>query len=164
MNIKILSHNNALQEVKSHSKEYNVIFITNPGDPFYRPEMHDLVIHAKKSLVCQFQDIELERYDPASTNWKAGPQKEHIQAIIEFAKDKDNLIVCCHAGISRSSASAFVIACSKEDPKEAVKVLDKRKHDPNVSVVKYGSELLNKPEMVEVIKQFKVEMMRELYF
>lgn len=163
MNIKILSHSDALREVKSHSKQYNVIFITNPSDPFYRPELHDLVIHAKKALVCQFQDVEFERYDPAKTNWAGGPQKEHVEAILQFAEDKDNFIICCHAGISRSSATAFVVACAKNDPKEAVKFLNVRKHDPNSLVVKYGSELLGKPEMVEAIQHFKAQMMKEVY-
>jgi predicted protein tyrosine phosphatase len=157
MNIKILSHTEALPEVKSHSKEYNVIFITSPDNPFYRPEMHDLVIHAKKALVCMFQDNEFEGRD------SDGPKKDHIAAILEFAKDKDNFVVSCHAGVSRSSASAFVIACSREDPKEAVKILDKRRHDPNSLIVKYGSELLNKPEMIKIIEQFKFDMMKEVY-
>ena len=152
-----MSHANALREVTSHSKEYNIIFITNPGDPFYKSEMRGLIAHAKESLVCQFNDIE---FNTVSRN---GPQTEDVKTILEFANGKDDLIVCCHAGVSRSSASAFVIACSREDPEEAVKILDVHKHDPNGLIIKHGAELLDKPTMVEVIQGFKARKMEEVY-
>jgi predicted protein tyrosine phosphatase len=164
MNIRILSHREALPEVISHSKKYNVIFITNPGDPFYRPEMHDLIIHAQKALVCQFHDVEFDREKDNAPYWGyIGPTKKDIETIIEFAKNKDDLIVSCHAGVSRSSASAFVIVCSQENPKEALKILDKRRHDPNNLIIKHGSEILGKPEMIDIIQQFKFDMMKEIY-
>jgi len=165
MNIKIMSHNDAIKEVKAHSKKYNVVFITNPDDPFYRPEMHDLVLHGKKTLVCKFVDIEFERDDrlnPFIMDLDNGPQKPHIEAILEFIKDKDDLLVCCHAGCSRSSATAFVILCSQIEPKEAIKILE-QKHDPNRLVVKYGSQILNKPEMITLIDEWKTEKIKALY-
>jgi predicted protein tyrosine phosphatase len=43
------------------------------------------------------------------------PTAEHVAQLIAFAKDWDlsePLVVHCHAGVSRSTAAAFIIACA----------------------------------------------------
>lgn len=151
MNIKILPHSFALREVLANPKKYNVIFITNPGDPFYNPELHGLIDNAKESLISQFFDRE----------FKGGPTKEDIQAILAFAKDKDDIICCCHAGRSRSSAIAFLIRCCQEDPSEAIKMLDIKKHDPNLLIVKTGNEILNNNKILTTMAQYKEKVLLE---
>jgi predicted protein tyrosine phosphatase len=151
MNIKILPHSLALREVLANSKKYNVIFITNPGDPFYNPELHKLIDNAKESLISQFFDRE----------FKGGPTKADIQRILDFAKGKDNIICCCHAGKSRSSAVAFLIRCCQEDPSEAIKMLDTKKHDPNLLIIKTGIEILNNDKILTIAKQYKEKILLE---
>jgi predicted protein tyrosine phosphatase len=151
MNIKILPHSIALREVCVSPKKYNVIFITNPDDPFYNPELHGLIDKAKESLVCKFYDRE----------FRDGPTTEDIQRILDFAKNKDDIICSCHAGRSRSSAIAFLIRCCQEDPSEAVKIFDIKKHDPNILISKIGSEILNNEKIISTIKQYKQKVLEE---
>jgi predicted protein tyrosine phosphatase len=43
------------------------------------------------------------------------PAEEHVRQLIEFAKAWDRnepLVIHCHAGVSRSTAAAFIIACA----------------------------------------------------
>ena len=42
----------------------------------------------------------------------------------------------------------------RTDPQEALKVLDVNRHFPNLLIVKHGSVILNKPEMVDLIYDF----------
>lgn len=152
--MKILSHEDAIKEVKANSKFYNVVFITNPGNPFYCREIYDLVAHAKKILINEFIDIDEFRYDENKTDWDGGPQKSHVEDILKWTENKDNLIICCRMGISRSSATAYVIACRTQSPDEAVKILHKDNHYPNRRIIKLGAEILNKPEMIDIINQY----------
>ena len=77
------------------------------------------------------------------------PTAGHIQEALNWAGDKKDLIVCCHAGVSRSTAIAYLIACKYnfDDPYQAIKILDRRAHYPNNLMVKMGSELLNNPQI-----------------
>lgn len=70
------------------------------------------------------------------------PAKEHVMRILKWAVDKEHIAVHCTAGISRSSAIAYVIACQKSSPKEALKILDPMKHGPNHLILKLGMEVL----------------------
>jgi predicted protein tyrosine phosphatase len=43
------------------------------------------------------------------------PAEQHVQKLIDFAKNWDRnepLVVHCHAGVSRSTAAAFIITCA----------------------------------------------------
>ena len=47
------------------------------------------------------------------------PSPEHIQSIIEFGRSsraQGPLLIHCWAGVSRSPAAAFIIACDRESP------------------------------------------------
>ena len=86
------------------------------------------------------------------------PSKEHIQDILNWTKDKTDqpISVHCHAGISRSSATAFLIGCQQcGDPQLAMKnILDKRFHSPNSKIIEHGAEILNMPEIIPLIFEF----------
>lgn len=76
--------------------------------------------------------------------------EEHVQQAIDWAKDKNDFIVACHAGISRSSAMMYVVRCSKMDPEEAVTILNYDLHVPNLHVVGLGAKVLNNPKVEQV--------------
>jgi predicted protein tyrosine phosphatase len=65
-----------------------------------------------------------------------------VQKGIAWAKGRDKLLIACHAGISRSAAFAFLIACTDRLPEQALGVLDPAKHRPNDLVVMLGSKAL----------------------
>ena len=70
------------------------------------------------------------------------PAKEQIMRILKWAMDKEHIAVHCTAGISRSSAIAYLIACHRSSPKQALKILDPMKHSPNRLILHLGMEVL----------------------
>ncbi len=159
MNIEIMGHKKALEKVLEKPHFYNIVYITNPGDTFYDPTFRNVINKAKSAVVVKFYDFEFERDE----HGVAGPNQEQVKAILEFAKDKDNLICACMAGISRSSGSAYSILCSRGiDPKEALKTLVPGHHYPNMLVVKHASELLSKPEMITIAKEWMANNLKVL--
>lgn len=44
------------------------------------------------------------------------PSAAHVRAILDFAADWDRsapMLLCCYAGISRSTAAAYIVACAR---------------------------------------------------
>lgn len=80
------------------------------------------------------------------------PETSHIKHLIDFAKrwNKDGpLVIHCLAGISRSSASAFIVACTLNgDASEAVIALALRQASetahPNPLMIRLADELLER--------------------
>ena len=83
------------------------------------------------------------------------PKRHHVQKALDFAKGRDKLIVACQAGISRSSATAYVIQAAEVGPLEALKVLNPKIHSPNLVVVKHGADILNELDMIDLISTWK---------
>jgi predicted protein tyrosine phosphatase len=87
------------------------------------------------------------------------PQFSHVKAALDWAKDKDldEVICVCQAGISRSSAMAYIINTDRNGPEEAVKVLDLNKHCPNQLIVAMGADLIggNEPHPVPTIRDIE---------
>jgi predicted protein tyrosine phosphatase len=100
--------------------------------------------NAKSYLWLRFDDIEFSR-----TGYIA-PDKQRIKEALDWAKDKESILVACLAGISRSSAIAYLIQCMREDhPKDALKILAKRIHHPNSLIVKLGAEILEDGRIID---------------
>ena len=70
------------------------------------------------------------------------PTHDHIRRILKWAMSKEHIAVHCTAGISRSSAIAYLISCHRSSPKEALKILDPAKHSPNRLILYLGMEVL----------------------
>lgn len=129
----IASREHSKDLVRNKPDHYNVISIVEP-DVQVPNEIQEC---SKSYFSVKFHDVEYQR------SGATVPDKGQVQDAIEWGKDKDNLIVACLAGISRSAAIAYLIQCAKEkDPKSALKVLEK-KHYPNYLIVRLGSEILN---------------------
>ena len=65
-----------------------------------------------------------------------------VQKGIAWAEGRDKLLIACHAGISRSAAFAFLIACTDRPPEQALRILDPMLHRPNDLVVFLGAKAL----------------------
>ncbi len=72
---------------------------------------------------------------------------EDIRRALEWSADYQRLIVSCHAGISRSAALAYVIACRDHPPRVALGVLTRRWHVPNERIVRLGADVLADEEI-----------------
>ena len=140
-----------------HSKENgpieNLIFITLPDDPFFYAGGEEEFNKAKNRLMLQFDDIEYE-----ITNCVA-PTKEHVQQALDFSEGKDDIIVSCNAGISRSAATAFLIACKKYGMDKAFEILNPKLHCPNALIIRHGSEILNIPDLPDKMNAWNMESM-----
>lgn len=62
------------------------------------------------------------------SNNSYGPQLSHVEEMIEFGIDHDDLLVHCHAGISRSTATAWGIAIARGADPEAAFIALRRAH------------------------------------
>jgi predicted protein tyrosine phosphatase len=111
-------------------------------------------------LVLRFNDLDDVRLSHLSTADLAKhglhyPERGHIEAALDYAKDKQELLIHCAAGVSRSSAVAYLIACSRVGTMEALKVLDSLFHWPNNRVVRLGAEIMGDSEIEQTIKKWK---------
>lgn len=147
--VLIRSHDACAELVKNSPEQYHVILITNPYKPFYSPKLHDIVAQAKSSLVLEFFDYEFE------TESRPIVSEDQIKKALSWSEGKDPIVCSCHAGVSRSSAMAYVLRCTYLNPDEALSILSYGSHYPNARVIEFGSKLLNKPEMVSLIREWK---------
>jgi predicted protein tyrosine phosphatase len=84
----------------------HLLGILDPSAP--EPAIYDHDPHSRTTLLLRFQDIDAGQPD--------GPIAEHAERIIAFAdqvrsahaRTPARLLVHCHAGISRSTASAYI--------------------------------------------------------
>lgn len=147
--IKIMSQRSVVSLLEADPPQsHHLIFITSPDDPFALKGTAGLSAIAKSFLMLGFHDISFESHD------YVGPSQDDVATALKFAEGKEDLVICCHAGISRSSATAYTIATQRSTPQEALNVLDIKKHFPNRLIIKHGSVILQKPEMVELIQDF----------
>jgi len=95
------------------------------------------------------------------------PRIEDVRRAIEWSRDKEDIVIHCHAGSSRSSAIAYVIECAAVGPDEAVKIFDYRYHSPNELIVELGATFLKDPRISEVYwewrNKFDTIWVKELY-
>lgn len=145
MKIQIMGHRRlAALLAGSKEKKHDVIMISSPDDFFAIPGSNTIPQLARNCLQLAFHDISVMRegYVP--------PNEDHVKQALDFAKGKDELIVACQAGISRSSAIAYVLKVAEVGAIDALEVLDPDVHQPNLLVVKAGAKVLNRPDMVEL--------------
>jgi predicted protein tyrosine phosphatase len=140
--MKILSQENAAIEITQNPGMWNVVSIRD-SQSRYCPV--DAVEHLCKTLLKVFFD------DVYSDKYKNSYQKlvtlEDIKTIIEFAVGKKDLLIHCVAGVSRSSAVAYIISCTLESPWDAIRRLNPEDHLPNDLVVRLGAKLLDNQDI-----------------
>lgn len=107
MKIEICSRKEAPIKVE-RNPGCNIISIVDCGHE--HPEFERF----NRRLRLRFDDISV----PVSLVYRLGPSPAHIREIISFAHaiDERPLIVHCKAGISRSSAAAFIVYAVKFGP------------------------------------------------
>lgn len=117
---------------------YNIVSIRNSNFP-------DSYYSVFKKYRRNYKDIHVQVFDdiesPMDELELVTP--EQIMMILAWAKDKERIVVHCAAGISRSSAVAYLIACSRMPPSEAIRMIDPDRHCPNDLVLFHGIKILN---------------------
>lgn len=150
LEILILSEDAAVDFVRKSPYYWNVISIRDHNDaPVDEVASRCQTLHKVK-----FDDID------APVKGFTIPTEEHVRSILDFSRDKKEILIHCTAGISRSSASAYLIACTRMPPIEAIKCLNTVYHWPNALVVKIGAKILNNPQILHECEKWKTEVMR----
>lgn len=143
MKIKICSAEAAANELKDDRGTIHVISIRdtkyvmgNTPHPVTACESF-----AKKMLIKEFDDISHEKYEAMGL---VACKREDILDIFDWVDKEDpkKLMVHCWAGVSRSSAVAYLIFYRKYGVKKANRIIDKRLHRPNSLILDLGMSIL----------------------
>ena len=132
-----------LEEAREQCLEYDAVLTAGPN----KDEVSDFNHPIHK--VVQFSDTAYEK--------SGGPTVENVVELIEFGAGVPKLLVHCHAGISRSTATAWGVSIANgNDPLEAFLYLQdkhpeekgyfghgKRPFAPNILIVKHLDTYFN---------------------
>lgn len=119
-----------------------IISVVSPGAEVSLP----VIIHSDNYLRLNFNDITELR------NGYVAPELKHIHALIAFGhtwNGEKPLLIHCYAGISRSTAAAYILACSlrpKRDAEELAKIMRQLSPSatPNIRLVTLADEFLKR--------------------
>jgi predicted protein tyrosine phosphatase len=153
MEIIIKSVRQVVPVIKKEPKKWNIISIRDSNSE-HASHILDAEKDALDILPLYFDDL----YEKDAHKGRGLlPQYNQIKEAITWAKDKDDILVQCEGGISRSAALAYIIACSKMHIQKALKVWNTNLHYPNAYIVKIGSVLLDSPEIYELFMKKMME-------
>jgi predicted protein tyrosine phosphatase len=139
-----------IDELPGHSDREvsHVLSILDPGEP----EPHAFGSYGEHArLELRFHDIieEAPGYD--------APQRHHVEQILLFGRDimsepetLRHLLVHCHMGISRSTASMSLLLAVAQPERPASDILNlmlqmREKAWPNLRILNFGEEMLGRP-------------------
>lgn len=152
MKIAIMSMGLASSTVKKSPNTYDVVSIRNTNRSY--SDYQTISSKARNCFEVYFDDVWLPKHE--LKGYKLATRKQ-IEKILEWAKDKEEIIVHCKVGKSRSSAVAYLIACMDNDPEQAITILQKGYHIPNEWIIELGTEILGNTKIWEVFaKNFPV--------
>jgi predicted protein tyrosine phosphatase len=129
----------------------HIVTLLRLSDRVVRPSH----ITAENHLILNMDDI------PEPADGFTAPAQEHVERLIAFAGDWDRaapMVVHCFAGISRSTASAFVAACTvnpERDEREIAWAIRRasRTAQPNARIVSIADRLLKREgRMVQAVE------------
>jgi predicted protein tyrosine phosphatase len=147
----VLALAHAAKSGKLKNNVHSVISIRDSGKSARAYDLIDNAMRSENIHVVIMDDIQR---DMPCVDGLVMPSRELIESVLKFAMGRDNIIVHCTAGVSRSSAIAFLVECQRiGDPIEAVKILNPLIHYPNMTIVDIGGEVLGM-DVVKVIKEF----------
>lgn len=143
----ILGRKEMIKLVESYPNQYSVVAI-------HEHEMRHQVAHIVP--LCDCFTIGCE--DSTFEDRPESPTKQMVQDVLEWAKsrDQEQMVVACAAGVSRSSAIAFLIRCLSVPPEEAAKIWDIRIHRPNELILQFGTEIFGE-HLRPVIKKYYID-------
>jgi predicted protein tyrosine phosphatase len=143
----ILPREELRSKITENPKKHNAIIIGAS-----ELELLGLSSFCKESLVAMFKDI----VNPDKEN---APTLDKVKECIDWGVDKEDLLVSCAAGISRSSAIAYLIECARSgSPEASISVLDVRRHRPNQLILCYGSQILGKDIVAPIYELYMNEL------
>jgi predicted protein tyrosine phosphatase len=139
-----------IEELPGHADREvsHVLSILDPAEP----EPHAFGAYGEHArLELRFHDIIEE------TPGYEAPQRHHVEQMLTFGRDilgdpenARHLLVHCHMGISRSTASMALLVAATQPERDASDILAqmlamREKLWPNLRILNFGEELLGRP-------------------
>lgn len=140
-----------LEATLANSKATHLVALVSPSAEFERPT----AIKPDACLHLTFNDIAEER------DGLIAPTADHVRQLLAFATavpPDGVLLVHCYAGVSRSTASAYVVACADRPDLGEEKLAARLRSlspsaTPNPLLVAHGDALLGRGgRMVEAVR------------
>ncbi|MGD9738881.1 MAG: tyrosine phosphatase family protein [Bauldia sp.] len=136
-----------LEDTVARSGARHLVTVINEGTPVTRPA----AIAPERHLFLGFNDI---------TEPMAGmilPAEAHIGKLLDFVSRWDRatpLLVHCYAGISRSTAGAFIALCAAAPDRDEVEIAQRLRRAsptafPNPLMVRYADAILGRNGRME---------------
>ncbi len=144
----------ALSKISHRAKEIgakSLVTLINVGTPVTRPE----VIAPERHLFIGMSDILTDQEGHIL------PGEAHVRELLEFVQAWDRaqpLLIHCYAGVSRSTAAAFVSLCAlqpQRDEAELAQLIRERSPTatPNLKFVQHADKILGRGgKMVSAIE------------
>jgi predicted protein tyrosine phosphatase len=149
-----------IAQTVTSSKAERLITLINAATPVERPA----AIPPQHHLFLAINDI-VEPIDGLIT-----PQAEHVQRLLDFVSDWDRqqpVVIHCYAGISRSTAAAFILTCALARHRDEFEVARALRAAsvyayPNRLLVRLGDEILGrKGRMVDAVEAIGIGVLAE---
>lgn len=147
VDIQISSRGDTKKHLKAGHRFKAVVSLCDVDGPDQRPPWivrQNLV----PTLVLRLDDVERPDPEVRERFGYQAPTKEDVERIVRFAETHGNVpyLVHCSAGVSRSSASALIIAhhlTGMEPSALCLKILDDDWHWPNALLLLYYDQIAN---------------------
>jgi predicted protein tyrosine phosphatase len=139
-----------LEETIALSRAERVVSLLAGGTVFTRPA----AIHERNHLLLSMNDIVEVQQDMVP------PGREHVESLLAFAQSWDRreaAVIHCYAGISRSTAAAYIVAAALAPGRDEVEIAQTLRTvspsaTPNPRLIALADDLLGRRgRMVEAI-------------
>jgi predicted protein tyrosine phosphatase len=149
-----------IAQTVTSAKAGRLITLINAATPVERPA----AIAAERHLFLALNDI-TEPIDGLIT-----PQAQHVQRLLDFVSDWDRqepIVIHCFAGISRSTAAAFILLCSLAEHRDELEIARALRAAsvyayPNRLLVRLGDELLGRNgRMIDAVESIGIGALAE---
>ncbi len=145
MEVSIMNYRGACSWVPARDNFFDVIYITNYNKNHDSADAPRVIREGARShIVLEFDDIDFPLNDYVL------PLRHDVERALKYAEGKENILVTCPNGITRSAAIAYVISAKFIGAVKSIKMLTPLQHHPNRRIVALGGEILQDPSVLKV--------------
>lgn len=121
----LIEHASATKVLNTHDlspspfdKLLAIISFGDPGETW--PDMLKIIHNRGDTEVLRLEFKDIDNSKPFDNKGYNGPKQDHVDSIIEtgskYIKEDGTILIHCYAGVSRSTAAAYILYASKYGP------------------------------------------------
>jgi predicted protein tyrosine phosphatase len=144
---------------RRHKRKFSAVITIEDPDKHYGIRFHSAP--HPEHLILRFVDLDAPLPAPyCHLGRNRLASVDDISSALDFARDKEKLLIHCEAGIGRSPALCYVILCDRYGPGGEEQALYdllamQRNASPNLHVIALGDKILARHgKMVEVVEEW----------